>query len=203
MLLSLARDANCIDVGANVGKILSSILAAAPDGRHIAFEPVRHLRESLMRRFPMVDVRGEAVADYTGMAEFDVVPDLPSRSGLSTTLALDQHWRTEKVSVPVISLDEAVDDQSPPALIKIDVEGGELGVVRGAERILRQFRPTLAFEHQKGSSGTVNRKATDELYAALHGHGYRVFDMDGAEQTAGRFMDCYLRGARWNFVAHS
>ncbi len=50
------------------------------------------------------------------------------------------------LSVPVVALDDYFDAGERVALLKIDVEGAELGVFQGAERILRQHAPLLVFE---------------------------------------------------------
>ena len=49
---SLAPDSCCIDIGAHAGSVLREILRAAPDGRHIAYEPLPHLAEHLRAEFP-------------------------------------------------------------------------------------------------------------------------------------------------------
>ena len=51
----LREDANCIDVGANVGEILEEIVRVAPRGRHIAYEPLPDHAADLAKRFPGVD----------------------------------------------------------------------------------------------------------------------------------------------------
>ena len=50
------------------------------------------------------------------------------------------------VSVPVVALDDYFDENDKVALFKIDVEGAELALLRGAERILRRQAPLLVFE---------------------------------------------------------
>ena len=52
-------------------------------------------------------------------------------------------------------------------LIKIDVEGGEASVLRGASTLLRQSRPTIIFESN-------DRGARAELAALLGEHGYAI-----------------------------
>src|SRR5690348_1214355 len=78
----LAPTANCIDVGANVGRILRCICAAAPAGKHIAYEPLPSLSRQLRSEFPAVDVRQVALSNNTGEADFIHVRQSPSRSGL-------------------------------------------------------------------------------------------------------------------------
>ena len=48
---ALRGDSNAIDVGANVGAVLESIVRIAPAGRHIAYEPIPDLHEQLVSRF--------------------------------------------------------------------------------------------------------------------------------------------------------
>ena len=54
------------------------------------------------------------------------------------------HFTT--LSVPVVALDDYFAESDKVTLLKIDVEGAELGVFKGAERILRQHAPLLVFE---------------------------------------------------------
>ena len=61
MRLSLTSDANCVDVGANVGDVLAEMVQIAPLGHHVAFEPLPELASVLTRRFPDVEVRNAAV----------------------------------------------------------------------------------------------------------------------------------------------
>ncbi len=70
----------------------------APDGRHLAFEPVPASHARLASEFPGVDVRHAAASDTDGEAEFTVVPDLPSHSGLGER-SYPGEMRLEKISV--------------------------------------------------------------------------------------------------------
>ena len=62
----LAPDSNCIDVGAFRGTILAEMVRIAPRGEHIAYEPLPHMHEKLVARFPDVDVRRAALSNTTG-----------------------------------------------------------------------------------------------------------------------------------------
>ena len=53
---------------------------------------------------------------------------------------------TAQISVPTIALDDYFDVSDKVTLLKIDVEGAEFGVFKGAERTLRQHAPLLVFE---------------------------------------------------------
>src|SRR2546421_7054962 len=51
----LKTDSNCIDIGCYRGRMLERFVQAAPQGKHIAYEPLPHLARSLAKRFPTVD----------------------------------------------------------------------------------------------------------------------------------------------------
>ena len=58
----LQKDANCIDIGANLGHILMEIVAAAPKGKHFAFEPIPDLYTSLKKKFGKNRFRAQPAA---------------------------------------------------------------------------------------------------------------------------------------------
>jgi hypothetical protein len=70
---ALRRDGNAIDVGANEGETLEMIVGVAPEGRHIAYEPIPDLYAELVASFPGVDVRNAACSDEAGTTEFNHV----------------------------------------------------------------------------------------------------------------------------------
>ncbi len=78
----LARDGNAIDVGAHSGAILREIVRVAPEGRHIAFEPLPRCIDLLRREFPQVDVREAALSDRNGTTSFIHVEQAPEYSGM-------------------------------------------------------------------------------------------------------------------------
>ncbi len=201
MRLSLPANANCIDVGANVGDVLREMVAIAPDGRHVAYEPLADLAADLTRRFPQVDVRNAAVADTPGEATFYRVRRAHSLSSLSTN-GLDAH-ELEPVQVRVDTLDDALERDYAPALIKIDVEGAEREVLAGARRTLTAHRPVVVFEHGAAAAGFAGAPTRDihELLSAL---GYRVFDIDGnGPLTVTEFEAIVRKGKIWTFAAHT
>jgi FkbM family methyltransferase len=200
LLLGLRSDSHCIDVGANVGVILGWMEAAAPRGRHIAFEPVPVLNRRLAERHPSVDVRADAVSDEAGTATFTVVRDAMSRSGLDP-LGVPSHAATEQIEVRTVRLDDVLPDDFHPRLIKIDVEGTELQALKGARSTLASHDLLLALEHGHGSAEPDLARSA-ELYDLLRGEcRMRVFDMRGNEFDAAGFRTAYLSGSCWNFLA--
>jgi FkbM family methyltransferase len=196
----LQPDSNCIDIGANIGEILEQMVAYAPAGRHIAYEPLPELAADLARRFPAVDVRNAAVAREPGTAEFTRIKSAHTRSGLGVDGA---EGDTERFPVAIEALDASLPDGFAPSVIKIDVEGAELDVLAGGLETIRRHRPLIALEHGSPDGGDTG--PSRDLYALLVGEaGLRLFDLDGAGPLSeAAFLELVGTGARWNFVAHA
>ena len=129
------------DVGAHVGyyTVLSSVLAG-PSGQVIAFEPLPANLKYLRRHLKLNDcdnvrILTNCVGEGSSVARFD--------DSHGTGVG---HLANEgSFEVQVRSLDEMVESgELPiPQFLKIDVEGAELLVLKGAERLLRRHHPTL------------------------------------------------------------
>jgi FkbM family methyltransferase len=197
----LRTDSNAIDVGANEGMVLESITRIAPAGKHIAWEPVPELHESLVSRFPHVDVRQAALYDAAGTASFTHVLDLASRSGLRQRSDLDvSPDRLRQISVRTERLDDVLEQDYVPTLIKIDVEGAELGVMRGAVETLHRHRPFVLFEHGIGGADLYDAHPT-EVFDLLDGAGLRIFDLDGEGPYSRDHFEATFVEPIWNFLA--
>jgi FkbM family methyltransferase len=196
MTAVLAPDANCIDVGANAGDVLGTMVRLAPEGRHIAYEPLPELAGSLAERFPGVDVRNIALSDTSGEATFYRDPAADSRSSLSPGNG------SEPLTVRLGTLDQDLPEGYRPRFVKIDVEGAELAVLRGGAETLARHRPHIAIEHGSSAAtfGTTHRMIHDFLVGEL---GMRIFDMDGAGPFGADEFDLVADppGDRWNFIA--
>jgi FkbM family methyltransferase len=196
----LREDSNCIDVGANEGALLRYFVELAPRGRHIAYEPVPALADDLERQFPEVEVRRRALSDQAGETSFVVHRELASRSSLrSVGYSSDE---TEQLTVQVEDLDSSLPEGYVPHLLKVDVEGAEHLVLRGARQTLREHRPLVLFEHQKSTASHYG-SGPDELYDLLVDDlGMRIFDMDGSgPYSRERLRGTYESASRWNFFA--
>jgi FkbM family methyltransferase len=137
------------DLGANIG--LFSLLAArivGPSGRVYSFEPdpetAVRLRRNIERNgFSNVTVVEAGAWSSTGYANF-VPSDSSSPDRGLGRFEIDSN-ATGK-STRCVSLDDFVGEALPPQVIKCDVEGAELSVLRGAETILRAQRPWIICE---------------------------------------------------------
>jgi FkbM family methyltransferase len=202
----LERGSSCIDVGANQGHLLRHMLRIAPDGRHWAIEPLPDAAALLRAEFPGVTVVEAALSDAAGSSRFHHVVNDPAYSGLKRRRYDRPDPDVRMITVRTERLDDIVPAEQEIRLIKIDVEGGELGVMRGALRILGQHRPYVIFEHGLGGAdyyGTSPEMIFDLLsrcglsISLLHGwlSGTRPFDRSG-------FTDSFQRGRYWMYLAH-
>lgn len=197
LAFALPADAVCVDVGANLGTILEQFVWLAPEGHHYAFEPLPELAADLHRRFPDVDVHEAVLAAEPGTATFYRALEAHTRSTLERGALRGQDAEEMRVAVEV--LDEVVPDDVRVGFLKIDVEGAELNVLRGAARVLSRDQPIVALEH--GGPSEHSR----EIHRLLSAAGLRIFDMDGGgphDESAFLAALSARRRRRWNWLAH-
>lgn len=197
----LSKNSNCIDIGAYRGRVLAEITQVAPDGKHIAYEPLPHIHDYLVRRFPSVDVRLAAVSNEDGEKSFTYVKNAPARSGFRER-GSSESQQIEKLTVRTESLDSGLPADYIPALIKIDVEGAERFVIEGAIKTISKYKPVIIFEHGKGGAPYYATQPR-HVYELLHNEaGLNIYDLDGnGPYSLDQFEETFAQDARWDYVA--
>ena len=187
VLERLPRGGTFVDVGANVGFwSVPAALRAGPEGHVIAFEPnpwaVDRLRSNTVlnagRALAPVDVRAVAAgAEPTELELFSF--DLEGGASQATLQrgAVDAE-RPDRVTVPVVTIDGAVDGHVD--VLKIDVEGHEAAVLAGASRRLMEGPPTIVVMEVQGALLAHAGASPEGLVAHLESFGYVPVDGDGA-----------------------
>jgi FkbM family methyltransferase len=134
------------DVGAHIGffSCLASRLVGAR-GRVVAFEPQDDNRQRLiaclgLNRIENVTVSACALASTSGSVVLHA-----HQSSLMWSL-IDELGKEEGLMVTACSLDDAARAAPLPQVIKVDVEGAELDVLRGGATLLAGQKPTLIVE---------------------------------------------------------
>ncbi|WP_063753176.1 FkbM family methyltransferase, partial [Streptomyces resistomycificus] len=106
-------------------------------------EPVPHLARLLTAAAPAnVRVIQAAAADRPGTARLWLPPDDSGDRGVSSLVRRDIHGRA--LEVPCVTLDELA--LREVGFVKVDVDGSELAVLRGATGLLARDRPALFVE---------------------------------------------------------
>ena len=130
------------DVGANVGLLtLAMAVAVGSSGRVRAFEPEARARRQLAKTLHLnglrqVQLSDAAVGAEPGRLTFHESPVIGHSSLYD--LPEDERGGERAVQVEVVRLDDAVPPGEPLDVVKIDVEGAELDVVRGMGRLLEE-----------------------------------------------------------------
>jgi FkbM family methyltransferase len=167
------------DVGANIGSFTWYCASTRNDFEIVSFEPDRKNLECLSRtsrawNLPLHKVIPFAVAEKTGQAVF-LVDDVTGTTGTleessETFNQLHYGRRPRQSKVDTISLDDfSLRGNSPPTIIKIDVEGAELRVFEGGLDVIDRHRPVLFFE---------TFRYRDEVLTLLGKFGYEFYDSD-------------------------
>ena len=203
----LKADSVCLDVGAHHGSVLTDMLRLAPQGRHWAFEPLPTFAAHLRAAFPQVHVCEVALSDHAGAVAFHHAVASPGWSGL-VRRNLEQHFATtwETLTVEAARLDDLCPLETPVTFMKVDVEGGELGVFRGGERLLRRHRPVIVFEHGLGGADHFGTQPK-QVYDLLLDCGLTVTTMarwlsGRSDLTRAQFIRQFEAGKNWYFMAY-
>jgi FkbM family methyltransferase len=207
----LSADSSCVDVGCHEGAILDDMLRCAPRGRHFAFEPLPHLFEKLQAKYGHlrnVDLHGTALSDAAGESTFQHVVTNPAYSGILRRRFDRPHEEVVEIRVRLERLDDVVPPGHVVRLIKIDVEGAEMGVLRGGRALIERSRPFVVFEHGQGASEFYGTRPQD-VFDFLTGCGLKVALLGdwlehGGKRTLSReaFIEQYERALNYYFLAH-
>lgn len=175
-----------LDIGADVGEFSIAMLASSRSV--IAFEPRPAQARDLVSMFKAaaVPVRVEAVAlsDKPGVAAMRIVESEAGRSTIDSDNVLSDvnDGRVHSLDVPVKRLDDLqLDDVG---MIKLDVEGHEIAVLRGASDTLIRNRPAVLVEAEERH----HPNAVAEITELLTGLGYAgYFEIGQARLPVGKF----------------
>jgi FkbM family methyltransferase len=167
------------DVGANAGwHTLRLARLVGPKGVVHSFEPTPHDQALLalnlaVNRISTVVIEPLALSDVEGTVPFATF----TSPGVNRIAGTDLPADALVIDVEATTLDRFVFDRGhdPPTFIKIDVEGGELSVLRGAARLLAEHRPVVVAEVRRdGTWDAVNGLFSGHRYAhtVLWGDAY-------------------------------
>ena len=206
----IKNKSNCVDVGCHKGEMLDVMLELAPEGSHYAFEPIPYMHEALTEKYKNrpVNISAVALSEEKGKASFNIVKNAPAYSGF--------RQRQYDVSVPeieeVVVLTDALDNIVPSNVlidfVKIDVEGAEYGVIKGAVNLLQRCKPTMVFEFGMGASDFYETKPEMIYYLLVKDCGLKINTLKGwlnksDELSFERFCEIYDNNLEYYFIAYN
>jgi FkbM family methyltransferase len=203
----LNKNSNCIDIGCHKGEILELMLSYAPQGTHFAFEPLPHLYQNLKTNFgEKVTLYPYALANENGKSTFQFVKNAPAYSGIKKREYAVENPDIEEIDVELKKLDEVILPSTNIDLIKIDVEGAEFGVLKGAEELLRQQKPIIVFECGLGASDFYGTNPLDVYKYIVDKIGLNIYTLKSflnqqSSLSSNDFISLYQNKKEYYFVA--
>ncbi len=202
------NNSNCIDVGCHKGEILESMLKYSPEGKHYAFEPIPYLFNQLEKIYKnKALIYPYALSDKAGESSFQFVKNAPAYSGIKKRKYDIAKPDIEEIKVELRTLDEIIPGDTKIDFIKIDVEGGEYGVLKGAKKLLKSSQPIVVFECGMGASDYYGTNPI-ELYKFITKEiGLKVSTLksyikNNKPLTLNDFDYCFKKNKEYYFIAH-
>ena len=184
------------DIGANVG--LFSFAAAGlagPEGQVCSFEPdtslVALLRKSQRLqpdRAAKITIVPCGVAGATGIRSFSIASRARASNALTDYGNSQMGGVRETQTIVCLSADALLDMLPHPQVVKIDVEGAEVELLKGASKLLGIARPSLAIE--------VGPANCSDVTTILNANSYAMFDGPSGLQSK-----LEVQQAVWNTIA--
>jgi FkbM family methyltransferase len=146
------NDAVIVDVGSNIGTFTTWMARAFPMGKIYAFEPQREIFQMLcgnvaINNFYNVYAYNMALGSMSSKVEYRE-PDYFEPTDFGTFSLLKQQETGNTTVIDLTTLDSFVEDYkiSKIDLLKIDVEGMDLDVLKGSKQVIEKFSPVIFIE---------------------------------------------------------
>ena len=182
-----------VDVGANYGEWIEDTLRLATPNKVFAFEPdptALNVIRPKYNRSEHVQIVEAAVGAEEGTVSFNVAGSNKLSSVLTPSERLREMYSddagiNESVEVRMVSLDSELKEEEEISILKIDVQGYELEVIRGAEETLQKTEFVLIEANwtqkyeEGGAFADVHRRMTQDF-------PFQLIDMSGPLSVEGR-----------------
>ena len=193
-------DKTFLDIGAHIGSIISETMKRSSPAKIIAIEAMPDKAAKLRRKFPNIELHEYAVSDKEGEANFYVNT---KQSGYSSLNKPQSEKGIKQIDVKLNLIDNLISSDDVD-VIKIDIEGAELGALRGATKLISDSQPIIMFE--SGPEESLGFTKSD-MWTFLTDHKYDLFIPDrvahhGKGLTHDGFIDSHVWPRRTtNYIA--
>ena len=202
-------DSTFLDVGAQHGRHVRAVLESGPiTANVVAFEANPSLALKFKDNFAeaiassRLRVVNAAVADEPGTAEFFVNTFDSGYSGLVRRNIAETRDAYSQCTVARISIDGFSRDlEKKVSCIKIDVEGAEFAVLKGAERTLSESQPIVLFECASNAAPFYGH-GLPEVVLWLNERGFAIATIDGQRISRDEAQGLFDSRSCCDFVAY-
>ena len=172
-------DGTYIDIGANLG--LMTMHAVAAKRRMVLFEPNKSLNAFTQKQYSANNysnyvIENYCLSDHEGTATF-YVSGSSFQSSLNKNIALADKYGglAGEMNVELTTLDKYLSARPDikPVIIKIDAEGHDFEVLKGAEKTIREFQPAVFVE--------INSVERPDIINFMESLGFKSFGVSRLE----------------------
>lgn len=199
----------CFDIGANIGTFSTySAKLSEPNGRVFSFEPCLEIRELLLKNLvanqvsDRVSVSPNVMSDAIGNFSIKKAPrNMGATRFIESATPADELFTSTTLDLWIETVQPEIDRCD---FIKIDVEGMEIKVLKGAKNILQKYRPILYIEvclpHYKNYDFSIGD--LEQYLSSLGYHFFRQFSPLPFSVLALRRLHSLTQGSTfYNLVA--
>lgn len=169
-----------VDVGANIGyETIYASHIVGESGLVYSFEPLKNLASQIMESIQINKIKNitlinKALSDQAGKA-FIYLND--EDAGLTSLETKD--LANKKTEITLSTMDEELKNiKKRVSFIKVDVEGHELEVLKGAKSIIEKNNPYIVFEFNPHIYEKKLKGSSLELLTFLNNFGYQIKEID-------------------------
>jgi len=204
----LSSESIGVDIGCHKGEILDMFIKYAQRGKHFGFEPIPELFQLLLQKYGNnCRILPYALSDHEGKSTFNFVKNASAYSGIKKRTYNIADPIIEEIEVEVKCLDAVISVEIPISFIKIDVEGGEFDVLKGAKSTIIRNKPFILFEFGIGASNYYGTKPEDIYNLLVSSYGMQISLLDGwlknqPPLVLSEFSNIYYERMEYYFLAH-
>ena len=191
-LFLAAKAGTFVDVGVNIGQTLIKVKTVDKCRKYIGFEPngvcVDYATDLIrLNKYTNCEVRNYALSDTHKSVELALNEKTDAAASIIANLRPD--YFKDSILIDCISFDES-EITEPVSIIKIDVEGAELEVIRGMQKAIDTFHPLIVCEVLDCYSPEVlqfTQERADWLCRLLDEHEYIIFRLHQDKKRIKKF----------------
>ncbi len=195
-----------VDVGMNIGQTLLKTAAIGCDRHYIGFEPnplCYHVCKGLVNenKLDNFNVFPSGLSDETGFLTLYIDKEYSSGASVLKDFRKNMTRFNQQLNIPVFKGDDvqAIKNETQIAVIKADVEGAELEVVKGLQNTINRTHPCLVLEilpvyNKDEENGQYRQKRQDELLSILKSNGYNFYLINESNCTLTYLTDIAVHG---------